>query len=221
MPLLTRRIALALLAGGLIAATLPTALPPAPARAEAVADAALTDDQRQALKVVETYLNGVRSLKSRFIQIAPDGSLAEGSFYLRRPGRLRFEYDPPVPILIVGDGFLLHYQDKELGQVNEWPIFDTPIGSLSRDDIGFGKDLAVTEVIRREGRTSVTVVRREDPGEGSLTLDFSHNPTQLAQWKVKDAQGLITTVALKELEVNVDVSAKLFVWEPPKDPNRR
>ncbi|MBM3482873.1 MAG: outer membrane lipoprotein carrier protein LolA [Alphaproteobacteria bacterium] len=214
---LTRRVALALLAAGFIA----TALPPAPAHAEEVMDAALDDGQWQALKVVETYLNGVKSLRSRFIQIAPDGSLAEGSFYLRRPGRLRFEYDPPVPILIVGDGFLLHYQDKELGQVNEWPIFDTPIGSLSRDDVGFGKDLAVTEVVRREGRVSVTVVRRADPGEGSLTLDFTSNPTQLAQWRVTDAQGYITTVALKDLEVNVDVSAKLFVWEPPKDPNRR
>ena len=218
MPL-TRRVALALLTAGLISTALTTAF--SPARAEKVVDAALDDAQRRALQVVETYLNGVKSLKSRFIQIAPDGSLAEGAFYLRRPGRLRFEYDPPVPILIVGDGLLLHYQDKELGQVNEWPIFDTPIGSLSRDDVGFGKDLAVTEVVRREGRVSVTVVRREDPGEGSLTLDFTSNPTQLAQWRVKDAQGLITTVALKELEVNVDVSAKLFVWEPPKDPNRR
>ena len=220
MPL-TRRVALALLTAGLISTALTAAFSPAPARAEKVVDAALDDAQRRALQVVETYLNGVKSLKSRFIQIAPDGSLAEGAFYLRRPGRLRFEYDPPVPILIVGDGLLLHYQDKELGQVNEWPIFDTPIGSLSRDDVGFGKDLAVTEVVRREGRVSVTVVRREDPGEGSLTLDFTSNPTQLAQWRVKDAQGLITTVALKELEVNVDVSAKLFVWEPPKDPNRR
>ncbi len=178
--------------------------------------ATLNDEQTLALGVAETYLNNVRSLRARFIQIAPDGSVAEGKFYLRRPGRLRFEYDPPVPILIVGDGFLLHYQDKELGQINEWPIFDTPIGSLSRDEVGFGKDLVVTDVTRTEGRTTVTVARREDPGEGSLTLYFTSNPTQLAQWRVKDAQGQVTTVALEDLEINVDISAKLFVWEEPK-----
>lgn len=190
------------------------------AAGEAVA-AKLTEEQTVALGVAESYLNNVRSLRARFIQIAPDGSVAQGKFYLRRPGRLRFEYDPPVPILIVGDGFLLHYQDKELGQVNEWPIFDTPIGSLSRDEVGFGKDLVVTEVTRAEGRTTVTVTRREDPGEGSLTLYFTSEPTQLVQWRVKDAQGQVTTVALEDLEINVDISAKLFVWEAPKGAPQR
>jgi outer membrane lipoprotein-sorting protein len=188
----------------------------APAHAAAPVEAALNAAQKEALAKVETYLNDVRSLRARFVQIAPDGGVAEGDFYLRRPGRLRFEYDPPVPILIVGDGFLLHYQDKELGQINEWPIFDTPIGSLSRDEVGFGKDLLVTDVTTGEGRIVVTVVRREDPGEGSLTLFFRTDPMVFAQWRVVDAQGQITTVALQDLEVNVDVSAKLFVWEPEK-----
>ncbi len=209
-----RLIPLVLLALGLGAAT---AEWPARAAGEAVA-ARLDKEQEAALQVAEAYLNNVRSLRARFIQIAPNGDVAEGKFYLRRPGRLRFEYDPPVPILIVGDGFLLHYQDKELGQINEWPIFDTPIGSLSRDEVGFGKDLVVTEVTRVEGRTTVTVTRRDDPGEGSLTLYFTSNPTQLVQWRIKDAQGQITTVALEDLEINVDISAKLFVWEPNAKP---
>lgn len=210
MPL-SRRSALALVLAGAISLAAPRA-----SGAASPVEATLNQEQKVALEVVEAYLNNVRSLRARFIQIAPDGSVARGQFYLRRPGRLRFEYDPPVPILIVGDGFLLHYQDKELGQVNEWPIFDTPIGSLSRDEVGFGKDLVVTEVTRVEGRTTVTVVRRDDPGEGSLTLYFASNPTQLVQWRVKDAQGQVTTVALEDLEVNVAISAKLFVWEPPK-----
>lgn len=192
---------------------LSVALPRAESAEQAI-DAPLNKEQTLALGVAEAYLNSVRSLRARFIQIAPDGSVAKGKFYLRRPGRLRFEYDPPVPILIVGDGFLLHYQDSELGQVNDWPIFDTPIGSLSRDEVDFGKDLAVTAVTRDEGRTIVTVTRREDPGEGSVSLYFTSNPTQLVQWRVKDAQGQTTTVALEDLEINVDLSAKLFDWAP-------
>lgn len=202
---------------GLIAAT-----SSAVARAATeIASAKLDAEQQEALAEVEAYLNGVKSLRARFIQVAPDGGLAEGDFYLRRPGRLRFEYDPPVPILIVGDGFLLHYQDKELGQINEWPIFDTPIGSLSRDEVGFGKDLLVTDVKTDPGRIVVTVVRREDPGEGSLTLYFTRDPMTFAQWRVKDAQGQVTTVALEDLEINVAVSAELFVWNPPKGPRNQ
>lgn len=213
---LSRRSALALIVAGVAALAVRSA-----PNAATVAEATLNEEQKLALDVVEAYLNNVRSLRARFVQIAPDGGVARGSFYLRRPGRLRFEYDPPVPILIVGDGFLLHYQDKELGQINEWPIFDTPIGSLSRDEVGFGKDLVITEVTRKDGRTTVTLVRRDDPGEGTLTLYFTSNPTQLVQWRVKDAQGLITTVALEDLEVNIDISAKLFVWEEPKGALRR
>ena len=208
---LSRRSALGLILAGAVMLALPRA-----SDAANHVEAKLGDDQKLALGIAETYLNNVRSLRARFIQIAPDGSTAEGKFYLRRPGRLRFEYDPPVPILIVGDGLLLHYQDKELGQINEWPIFDTPIGSLSRDEVGFGKDIAVTEVTHVEGRTTVTVTRRDDPGDGSLTLYFTSNPTQLVQWRVKDAQGQVTTVALEDLEINLDLSAKLFVWDEPK-----
>ncbi|MSO74732.1 MAG: outer membrane lipoprotein carrier protein LolA [Alphaproteobacteria bacterium] len=207
--LFIRRMAFALISAAMAAVAAPLAM-----HAATAADAPMNDEQKLALGVAEAYLNNVRSLRARFIQIAPDGNVAQGKFYLRRPGRLRFEYDPPVPILIVGDGFLLHYQDKELGQINEWPIFDTPIGSLSRDEVSFGKDLLVTDVTRVEGRTTVTVTRRDDPGDGSLTLYFTSNPTQLVQWRVKDAQGQVTTVALEDLEINVDISAKLFVWEP-------
>ncbi|MGD9537780.1 MAG: outer membrane lipoprotein carrier protein LolA [Alphaproteobacteria bacterium] len=213
---LHRFLLAALLAAGLGLA----AAAPQPAHAAGATEAALNAEQREALDQVEAYLNDVRSLRARFIQLAPDGGVAEGDFYLRRPGRLRFEYDAPVPILIVGDGFLLHYHDKELGQINEWPIFDTPIGSLSRDKVGFGDDLVVTEVATDPGRITVTVVRRDDPGEGSLTLFFTRDPMRFVQWRVKDAQGQVTTVVLEDLEINVQVSAELFVWNPPKGPQR-
>jgi outer membrane lipoprotein-sorting protein len=129
---------------------------------------------------------------------------------------MRFEYDAPIQILIVGDGLLLHYQDSELGQSNEWPIFDTPIGSLARSEIGLGTDLPITAVYRRDGVASITLVKPDDPGEGSLTLFFSENPTKLLQWRVADAQGKVTTVTFEDLALNVDLPATLFVW-PPAD----
>ena len=69
---------------------------------------------------MEDYLNGIQTLKAEFTQVGPDGEPAEGVIYMRRPGLLRVEYKPPVPVIIVGDGFLIHYHDKELGQIDDW-----------------------------------------------------------------------------------------------------
>jgi len=185
--------------------------------AQDVSPAELDETERLWLDRAENYLNDIDSMRARFLQIAPDGGIAQGMFYMRRPGRLRVEYEPPVPILIIGDGFWLHYHDKELGQINDWPIFDTPIGSLSRDTIRFNEDLVVTGFARRSGVLAITLVQRSDPGLGDLTLVFQESPMILRQWRVLDAQGLATTISLHELETNVSLSAKLFVFDDPRE----
>ncbi len=189
---------------------------------EAPAPAVLNEDQQAWLQRIEDYLNAMDSMRAHFVQIAPDGGATEGTFYLRRPGRIRVEYEPPTPILIVSDGFLLHYHDRELGQVSDWPIFDTPLGALSREQVRFGEELIVAAMERRSGTIAVTVFESDDPGQGTLTLLFSEAPLALKQWRVIDAQGLATTVALFDLEINPPLSAKLFVFDDPRErPLRR
>lgn len=205
------------LAGKVLAAIMVLCALTTNAFAQEVTPAKLNDTELLWLDRAENYLNEIDSMRARFLQIAPDGGIAEGTFYLRRPGRLRVEYEPPVPILIVGDGIFLHYQDKELGQINDWPIFDTPIGSLSRDEIRFNEDLVVTGLARRSGVLAVTIVQRADPGLGDLTLVFQESPMVLRQWRVIDAQGQATTISLHELETNVEISAKLFVFDDPRE----
>ena len=176
------------------------------------------DAQQQILLLeVERYFNAIDTLKADFLQIAPEGGVAEGVFYLRRPGRLRVEYAPPVPVLIVGDGLLLHYHDMELGQINDWPIFDTPLGALSSESVRFNDELVVTDFVERDGRVAITVVQRDDPGVGSLTLIFDTAPLLLRQWRVTDAQGLVTTVSLLGLETNIALNARLFVFDDPRE----
>jgi len=94
--------------------------------------AALSAEEQADVARIEEYLNGISTLSSEYYQINPDGSVAQGMFYLSRPGKLRFEYVPPSPLLVVGDGVWLHYYDRELGQVNDYPIDKTPIGVLAR-----------------------------------------------------------------------------------------
>ena len=169
----------------------------------------------------EKYFASIASIRAAFFQTSLEGEAVEGMFYLRRPGRLRIEYLPPTPVLIVGDGLLLHFLDTELGQVSDWPIFDTPLGTLSSDDFKFNDDLIVTGFRRRSGSLAITLVKREDPGLGSLTLYFSEAPMELKQWKVIDAQGLLTTVALFDIETNIDLDARLFVFDDPREKRER
>ena len=211
----------------LLVLTLCAFLALAPARAEEpTADeiaqamatpAVLNAEQSGWVQRAEKYFASVDSIRASFFQTSAEGSTAEGVFYLRRPGRLRIEYLPPTPVLIVGDGLLLHFHDTELGQVSDWPIFDTPLGALSSGDVSFNDDLIVTGFRRRSGAIAITLVKAEDPGLGSLTLYFSEVPMELKQWKVIDAQGLVTTVALFNAETNINLDAKLFVFDDPRE----
>lgn len=209
-------LAFCLLAGGL-GTVIATPQSYGVAQAQEVEPLALVEEDQHWLDRAERYLNSIRSLRARFVQIAPEGGVAEGTFYLRRPGRLRVEYDPPVPILIVGDGTFLHYHDQELGQISDWPIFATPLGALSDDVVRFNDELIVIGFTRRSGVLIITVTQKEDPGQGSLTLFFTEQPLALKQWKVTDAQGLVTTVGLHDIELNVELSAKLFVFDDPRE----
>jgi outer membrane lipoprotein-sorting protein len=182
-----------------------------------VMPAVLSPEDSEWLSRAEKYFAAIDSIRASFFQSSPEGGTAEGVFYLRRPGRLRIEYLPPMPILIVGDGVFLHFYDTELGQVSDWPIFDTPLGALSSDDVSFNDDLIVTHFRRRSGAMAITLVKREDPGLGSLTLYFSEAPMELKQWTVIDAQGLETNVTLFNAETNIDLANSLFVFDDPRE----
>src|SRR5690606_33814476 len=118
----------------------------APARATVAADDAA------ALEGVEDYLNSIETLQARFVQIGPQGQISEGDLYLRRPGRLRFEYEPPVPILIVADGTWLVLYDKELEQVQRYPVYETPLGVLVARKVDLNDpNIRITDVVRDAG----------------------------------------------------------------------
>ena len=162
------------------------------------------------------YLNGIRTLKARFVQIAPDGGVSEGDLFMRRPGRLRFEYDPPMPLLIVADGFWLVLWDKELDHVDRVPLASTPLGFLVDEAVSLGDPLVVRRLERQPGLLNLTVFDRRREDEGELTLVFGDRPLSLRQWLVTDAQQLQTQVSLYEVETNIPVDGRLFVFSDPE-----
>ncbi|MBT4933470.1 MAG: outer membrane lipoprotein carrier protein LolA [Rhodospirillaceae bacterium] len=175
-----------------------------------VAPLALKGADKSDVLRVQKYLNGLITLKSRFLQASSTGNFAEGTFYLSRPGKMRIEYDPPVQFLIVADGTWLIYHDKELEQITHIPLGTTPADILVQENLSLlAGELIVTKIERGPGIIGVTLVREEDDG-GQLTLIFSDKPLQLKKWIVLDPQGIKTSVSLLSTQRDVSFDPKLF-----------
>jgi outer membrane lipoprotein-sorting protein len=178
---------------------------------------ALSEQDKADVGRAEDYLNAITTLKARFLQVSPNGTSVEGDAYLWRPGKLRLQYDPPSPLLVVADGSFLIVHDRQLGEPSYIPLGSTPAGVLVRAGVKLtGGDLNVTRVVRLPGVVRVSLVQSDDPTAGEITLVFSDRPFVLRQWQVKDAQSQITTVSLFEAQTGLSLDPKLFEF---KDPN--
>lgn len=174
-----------------------------------------TGGQPPSVLQAETYLRGLGTAKARFLQTAPDGSQLTGTFYLSRPGKLRFEYDPPVKDFVVADGIFIYFYDSELGEQSNAPIGQTLADFLLQSDLRLSGDVTVTDVRRGDGLLQVTLTQTADPAAGSLVLGFGENPLALKKWRVIDAAGAVTEIELFQLETGVKLDGGLFVYRDP------
>jgi len=171
---------------------------------------------RADLARIETYLDGLRSLKAHFLQVAPNGAISQGTAWLERPGRMRFQYDPPSPLLLVAGHGLVVFHDKSLNQTSNIPLSQTPLGILLADKVRLQGDVTVTAMQRLPGQLQVSLVRTASPGDGTLTLIFADNPLTLRQWTVLDAQRQETRVTLYNAEIGGQFDPKLFEFVDPR-----
>ena len=171
----------------------------------APAAAALKPDQVAAVLKAENYLTRIRTLRSRFVQVSSNGAYTEGEVLIKRPGRMRFEYDPPNPILLVADGLSLLYYDKELKQATFIPLWETPLWFLIRKRVDLSGDIEVKEVVQDAAVVRITVQEKGAEDIGAITLMFSERPFALRSWEITDAQGITTQLTL----LNPDFDAEL------------
>lgn len=187
-----------------------------PAVAQQPRAARLTAEDKAEIGRIEDYLNGLKTLEARFLQVTSTGEYSEGKLHLDRPGRLRIEYDPPVPVLIVANRGLLTYYDKELQQVSHVPLGSTPAGILVREKIALMSDEFVVTGFERESQAlRLSLVRASDPQEGNLALVLADRPLELKKWMVTDAQGVTTTVSLLDARTGIALDPKLFEFSDP------
>lgn len=165
------------------------------------------------LQRLAAYLNGIRTMTADFQQTASNGAISTGRLWVERPGRMRFEYNPPDPIVLLADATSVYYWDRQLNQVSKYDLRDTPAWFFLRDPISFGSDVIVTEFQSVGTLARVTVVEAAHPDEGSLTLVFTKNPLALRQWIVVDQQGKTTTVNLSDLQFGMALDPRLFQYQ--------
>jgi outer membrane lipoprotein-sorting protein len=203
---ISRRAALAAPLLAVIAASL-AALPAAAAQRPLADPEAVGEINR-----IEGYLNGIRTMQSRFIQINPDGSAWNGNLYVRRPGRFRFEYDPPIPHLLIANGSWLFHVDRALQETNVIPLAKTPAQFLVREDVSLKNDFTITKLEQSQGIVQIGLVTRDSPELGEVTLTFTDKPLELRKWTVRDMQENITQITLQNTRYGVNLNPDMFKY---------
>jgi outer membrane lipoprotein-sorting protein len=169
-------------------------------------------NQRALLDKISGYLSGVQTLVGNFVQIGPDGRRVDGAFSIQKPGKVRFQYNPPSPIDIVADGSSVVVRDRSLETMDFYPLSQTPLRYLLADRIDLLRDTDVISVSVDD--TFITVVIEETQvmvGTNRLMIMFDAKNLALKQWTVTDPQGLDTTVAVYNLDTAKKPDPNLFV----------
>ncbi len=198
---LTRRAVLGL---GLLALAAAPALAAKPIQ--------VTPAQASSIDAISAYINSFKTMQGEFTQISPKGNLSRGVFYISKPGKMRFEYAPPNPFLIVADGKWLTIKNVKKEKGDQFPLSQTPLRLVLGNNIDILKDTNILDFSEQDGITSVTLEDKESTlGNGQLMLVYDKTRNALQQWVVIDGKGRRTTVSLENIVEGVKPDPKLFV----------
>ncbi len=175
---------------------------------------------KQWVAKAETYLQNLKMAKADFDLIAPDESMRSGTFYLKRPGRLRFEYSGIHKDLIVADGTLIHFHDSATNQSQSAPVQSTLANFFLRSKMSLSGDLKVAKVEDDKEYVHITMVQKDSPDTGNITLSFDKSPFVLKGWRVSEYNGNVTRMRLKNLQENPKLANDLFTFKDPSGRGR-
>ena len=158
-----------------------------------------------------------KTAKGKFVQTNGDGSVVTGTFALNRPGRMRFDYDDPTPVLIVSDGTTVAMEDTELETVDRVPLGATPLGLILSTELDVDTDIEVLSVLENEDRIGIRVQDATGELEGTLTMVFDKATYDLLGWLAVDGNLQTTVVDLLDIETNVRIDPRLFRLDEDED----
>ncbi len=180
-----------------------------------------TPVQSAALKEFTNYLNKIRSMSGEFTQIGPRGRVSNGIFYIVKPGKMRFEYAPPNPLIIISDGTWLTVKNRKRKKADQYPLTTTPLRLILDNNVNLNKEVKIVSILTSDENTSITFKDKSAFASGTLVLVFDQNAKQLLQWVVIDERGRRTSVSLSNLKYGIKVDPKMFKVKIPKSRRQR
>ncbi len=178
--------------------------------------------EKLSLNQISQYLNGFNTATGEFTQINDDGTISTGQIYIKRPGRVRFEYNPPEQILVVADGNTVGVVDGKSNTKPEgYPLHRTPLKIILARNVNLAQEKMVIGHTSDGTSTTVKAQDPDNPEYGSIELVFTGNPVELRQWVINDDAGSRTTVVLGDLEKGGRLANKIFVTPGISDGTRR
>ena len=182
----------------------------------AAKDATLAPEQLDQINKVSGFFNGFRTLTGQFVQVGPRGNVSNGTFYISKPGKMRFEYNPPSPYLIVSDGTWVVIQNKKNKRTDHYPLSSTPLKLVLGDDVDLTKEARILDVASAEGSITLTLASKNRAVPGRLQIVYNEATAAVEQWAIVDGEGRRTTVSLSELKVGGEHDAALFKVRKPR-----
>ena len=183
--------------------------------------AAAQQNDFQVLQTLSAYLNSITTMEGNFVQSAPDGRIAQGKFWLSRPGRLRFEYEQPYSTLVISDGFWAGVVNGDTRTLDRLPLSSTPLYLLLKENVDLTREGAIRRIDRGPGLLRVLAIDPDRPNDGSVTMIFSSNPVELQKWVVTDPQGQSSVIAMRDVRSGGAISPEKFVIVDPNDAYRQ
>ena len=157
--------------------------------------------QAAIVQKLSTYLTSLQTVIGDFVQIGPDGSRSVGKFYIQKPGRVRFEYEPPSPIDVIADGNQVAVRDRSLQTEDLYPLSQTPLRYLLAEQLDLARDTNLVGISQDNAFISLTIDEQHLlVGNYRMVLMFTTKDLQLRQWTITDPQGYETTVAVYNLD---------------------
>jgi outer membrane lipoprotein-sorting protein len=200
---------LAALVAGAAAPALAKAAPPP------MAAGPLSPEDKAVVDEATAYLNSLDQAKGEFVQTDARGNVSRGELYLNRPGKARFEYNPPSSMIVVANGHSVTVYNRRLQTFDSYPLNSTPLALFLQKQVRLDQKVVVTGVERFAGGFRLTARDARHPGRGEITLTFSDGPVTLKQWSIVDSQGARTTVEINGLHATSGLDPGLFELRGP------
>ena len=170
----------------------------------------LSAEQQQALANIDAYLNSFSLLEGKFIQIAPNGNQSDGVFFINRPGKIRFHFNPPSQVDIIASNGKVAVRDQRVGTQDEYPLSKTPLRYLLADHIDLTSPHLVGSITEESDLISLVIAEAGSFASGQVTLIFDRKTYELRRWVVQDAQGLNTSVDIFNVTLGKAQDPNLF-----------